>query len=252
MLHLNFTIKELCEMFEVSLKNGHLYFFPSSRHIICKDEIDFEVSLCPGLKHKPRDSSAGNPFLPPDPNLIITSDERHVLLFNKYCVERCHLLLITKAFERQDEMFSLETFGTVFEVLKYLNSVAIPNSNFKESMKWIAFYNSDKIAGASQPHRHFQFIPLSKDLPITDPFLVQAESPSALFASLKQRILSSSYNLILADPGTCLLIARKAEHITDDLSANALVFAGRILVRSEAQLDALRMVDSVLNPLLYY
>jgi len=92
-----------------------------------------------------------NPFLPYDKNMFVSDiSNTHVMILNKFNIIENHLLIITKEFEKQDSFFTQDDFNTLFTVMMSLDSPLI-------------FYNSSKMAGASQPHKHFQVIPSAKD-----------------------------------------------------------------------------------------
>lgn len=99
-----------------------------------------------------------NPFLPYDPNLFVTDiSETHLCLLNKFNVIAHHFLIITRDFEEQESPLTLQDFLAAWICLTEVNS--------------FVFYNAGKEAGASQKHKHLQFIPLpliaeSPDLPI--------------------------------------------------------------------------------------
>jgi ATP adenylyltransferase len=89
-----------------------------------------------------------NPFLPYEENLFVTNlGKDHVCLLNKFNVVDHHLLIITREFEPQENLISLADFIALWKVFQQLDG--------------FGFYNAGKIAGASQPHKHLQFIPYS-------------------------------------------------------------------------------------------
>lgn len=88
-----------------------------------------------------------NPFLPFEPALHVAdlSDE-HVVLLNKFPVMAEHLLVITRQFVTQDSLIAPADFVVLARAML--------------SRPCIAFYNAGRNAGASQPHRHLQLVPL--------------------------------------------------------------------------------------------
>lgn len=68
----------------------------------------------------------------------------HSIVYNKYPVFKDHLLVITRAYENQSIRLTandlIVTYQTLFAV------------------KGFAFYNSSKVAGASQEHKHLQVL----------------------------------------------------------------------------------------------
>jgi ATP adenylyltransferase len=90
-----------------------------------------------------------DPFRPFDIDLCVEAlvAPKHSLLLNKYFVIKQHLLLITTEFEPQTDHLNREDFKAIVSLLKQL-----PDD-------WIVFYNRGLYSGASQPHKHVQFIP---------------------------------------------------------------------------------------------
>ena len=87
-----------------------------------------------------------NPFLPCDQRLIVSEiEETHLLILNKYPVQRGHMLLITREWQPQDGWLTCDDFNNLLLVEDDTNGL------------W--FFNSSKAAGASQPHRHIQLLP---------------------------------------------------------------------------------------------
>ena len=93
-------------------------------------------------------ASARDPFTPPYETDLHVGDisETHAALLNKYNVLDDHVLLVTREWAEQTEMLD----ATDFEAL--LLGLA--------GMDGLAFYNGGADAGASQPHKHLQIVPL--------------------------------------------------------------------------------------------
>lgn len=87
-----------------------------------------------------------NPFLPWDPALEVErlSDE-HVLILNKFPVQRGHVLLIPQRWQPQSGWLSSLDWQTLADV--------------DTDTPGLWFFNSCAAAGASQPHRHLQLLP---------------------------------------------------------------------------------------------
>ena len=223
---------------------------------------------------KPAYSDSGpNPFLPYDPRMFVADITRtHVCLLNKYNILEDHLLLVTRAFEQQNNWLTAADF----------EALCICMAEFDG----LAFYNGGKIAGASQRHKHLQYVPLplatgENDLPITPalatarwhdvigrapafPFVhalgrldrnanetpaQAAERRLALYWKLLAasgiprgagRQQTQAYNL-LATREWMMVVPRSRESYAG-VPVNALGFAGSLLVRDDAQLQLLREV----------
>lgn len=97
-------------------------------------------------KHLRRGGPKPNPFLPWDPDLEVQRlGEKHVVILNKFPVQRGHLLLITQQWEPQAGWLTMSDWQA-------LASIEADTSGL-----W--FFNSCPAAGASQPHRHLQLLP---------------------------------------------------------------------------------------------
>jgi ATP adenylyltransferase len=106
----------------------------------------------PQLSHEDYDSAtAPNPFLPCEPALFVgNASATHACVLNKYCVVDHHLLIVTRHFEHQESALTVADFEALYRCLAEYRS--------------LGFYNSGTVAGASQPHKHLQLVPL----PMTD------------------------------------------------------------------------------------
>ena len=88
-----------------------------------------------------------NPFKPYDEALYVRDlGEHHVCLLNKFNVVDKHLLVVTRELESQQDKINKKDFNALAMVMKEVDG--------------LAFYNGGKIAGASQPHKHLQLIPM--------------------------------------------------------------------------------------------
>jgi sulfate adenylyltransferase (ADP) / ATP adenylyltransferase len=101
----------------------------------------------------------GNPFLPPEPSLTVGAiGDGHLAVLNKFNVLDRHLLLVTRAFEHQERLLTEADFAALWACLGEFPS--------------LGFYNGGRVAGASQPHKHLQLVPLplapgAAELPIS-------------------------------------------------------------------------------------
>eukprot|EP00166_Cyanidium_caldarium_P002045 ctg_208.g135 len=96
-----------------------------------------------------------NPFLPYDPEMHVADvPPERVCLLNKFPVVDGHLLIVTRLFQEQTSLLQVEDFAGLWHCLRQYPG--------------LAFYNSGKVAGASQRHRHLQLIPVTpeSDIPI--------------------------------------------------------------------------------------
>ncbi|KAG1865810.1 ATP adenylyltransferase [Suillus subalutaceus] len=171
-------ISALPSRFETAQSSGDLFFFPSE---VSKHEeigIEWEIRLCTALQKKPvpageagiapsnqidETSKNSDPFAPPYvPNLHVgdlrdeSSEAEYGVLLNKYSVVPHHFLLVTKEFMPQTSPLMPHDL-----VQTYLLLLAAR----KAHKNYFAFYNCGSNSGASQSHKHIQFIEVEDDGP---------------------------------------------------------------------------------------
>lgn len=117
-----------------------------------------------------------NPFLPYDPDVFVTDiSPTHVGLLNKYNVLEHHLLIVTREFQHQEALLTRADFEALWTCLIEMNG--------------LGFYNGGTAAGASQPHKHLQVVPLP----------IASEGPDVPMAPLLQTVAATG--LINTLPG---------------------------------------------------
>ena len=93
-----------------------------------------------------------DPFLPPfEEGLFIQDLQDHRIIANKFALVKYHILVTSKLFEDQNSLLGPKDFSASFPPMK--------------GLKGLCFYNGGPVSGASQPHRHIQVMPISKDFP---------------------------------------------------------------------------------------
>lgn len=91
-----------------------------------------------------------NPFLPYEDDLYVGDlSSTHVALLNKYNVLDGHLLIVTRRFVPQEALLDHADFAALLVALRGFDA--------------LGFYNGGEQAGASQPHKHLQAVPLPLD-----------------------------------------------------------------------------------------
>lgn len=208
-----------------------------------EDGVRFEVHVLRSLAHRPRGSRVENPFLPPEPALLVGDwPPAHRLVLNKFPVVPDHLLVVTRAFAPQDAPLELDDLTALRALL--------------DAEDGLAFFNGGTVAGASQPHRHFQLVPcplgggpgrFSTEAVLGDAFGTSAPTPpdtSEMYqvyrGLLGARQGAPGYNLLVTRD-RMTLIPRWSEGLPG-ISVNGLGFAGSLLVKDEAGLALLRDV----------
>ncbi|MEC4984321.1 MAG: phosphorylase [Oscillatoria sp. PMC 1068.18] len=140
---------------EYALNCGALHSIPTEYELIGDRGINFVVRSVANLVRKdraktepvPGKQEKKNPFLPYEEDLFVADlSETHLCLLNKFNVVDNHLLIVTREFESQDDLLNFNDFLAIWTVLGEIDG--------------LAFYNGGAIAGASQPHKHLQLIPL--------------------------------------------------------------------------------------------
>jgi len=227
-------------------------------------------------KYAAREKAAGqrdsqvNPFLPPEPALTVGPlGQTHLAVLNKFPVIDRHLLVITRAYQAQTAPLTQADFAALARLIGPLGG--------------LGFYNGGTTAGASQHHKHLQWIPTAAgetslrayaerlrlqaqqrgarvltELPFRHAFVslatVDWTLPDAAGAHLQQLFAAACaalelppnanpmppYNLLL-DRDWLMVVPRRHEH-WQDISVNALGFAGSLFVRRPAQIEQIRAV----------
>ncbi len=141
-----------------------------------------------GSLAKPLIRESGNPFLPSDPALTVGEiSPTHVGVLNRYPVVEHHLLVVTKRFIPQEEALDHDDFAAVATCLGEIDG--------------LAFYNAGREAGASQPHKHLQLVPLPLGAgPWVVPMEVLFDSWAAAGPVLRLLRLPFSHAFALLDP----------------------------------------------------
>ncbi|KAL9094053.1 MAG: hypothetical protein Q9165_003723 [Trypethelium subeluteriae] len=133
--------------------------------------VPFQLRYCPALAKKPQkdgsakdskdESKKPDPFDSPDEALLITQlpkeNPSHLLVLNKYPVIPEHFILATKQNKQQTALLERDDLEATYACLK---SWEAASSN--EPKRLFAFFNSGDHSGASQPHRHVQFLPVEQ------------------------------------------------------------------------------------------
>ncbi len=186
-----------------------------------------------------------NPFLPYEEALYVADlGPDHVCLLNKYPVIANHLLLITRHFEPQESLLTLSDIRAMTELLQQADG--------------LMFYNSGALAGASQSHKHMQWVPRTLGEPTARLPLEPGESPlpfahcwyalpqleaQTVYDSYRQALATLqwhqglAYNLLLTRQW--LLLVPRHQASWQQISINSLAFVGSFFVKDQAQADRL-------------
>ncbi|WP_392536114.1 phosphorylase [Nostoc sp. C117] len=266
------------ERTKYALECGALLSIPTEFEFVEQDGVRFLVRILTNLnrkkvakeKQEKQSATSGqefNPFLPYEQDLFVADiSDTHVCILNKFNVVDNHLLIITRSFEEQESLLTLEDFTATWACLADFDG--------------LVFYNSGKTAGASQRHKHLQLVPLpltpsGTQIPIEpllspekfpgciatlsklpflhafaplDPHWVQSpltagEVTLELYRSLLEAVgldakQLGAYNLLMTREWM-LIVPRSQEHF-QTISVNSLGFAGALLVRNAAEMQLLK------------
>jgi ATP adenylyltransferase len=140
-----------------ALASGSLLPIPTGCTFLEDGGVRFLVRVLANLARKDeerwrrdREAAAGkpaNPFLPHERDLFVADvSETHVALLNKYNVVERHLLVVTREFADQRWLLTPRDIEALWRCLA--------------EYPGLGFYNGGAEAGASQPHKHLQLVPL--------------------------------------------------------------------------------------------
>ncbi len=143
---------------EEALASGALKPIDTALEFIEDDGVRFLVRVVANLARKDADrlrqveqsrssGASTNPFLPYEEALFVADlSTTHLTLLNKFNVIDHHLLIVTRRFVQQETLLDLADFQALCQVLA--------------EREGLGFYNGGAAAGASQPHKHLQWVPL--------------------------------------------------------------------------------------------
>lgn len=268
-----------------ALAAGALIPIPTDQAVIEERGVRFLVRVLAALRRKDaarqeqadaeRTGKKADPFLPPETALTVAElTDSHLAVLNKFNVVDEHLLVITRRFEEQESLLTLQDFEALLLCMAEYDG--------------LGFYNGGKEGGASQEHKHLQFVPLPLSdsgpaVPIEpllgtiagargtvgevpafsfrnafcrfDPELLRSPAAAAeraflLYGDLLRHVGMKPPQLGLPARQTlpyCLLITRRwmllvprsREHV-QGVSLNSLAYAGSFFVRDEQELAMLR------------
>mgnify|MGYP001170134122 CR=1 FL=1 len=256
-----------------ALADGALQPIATTVHHVAQAGVRFVVRMLAGGRGEAaadarlqRATNSGNravnPFLPYDPALFVADlSATHLSLLNKYPVVAHHLLIVTRAFAPQEDLLTAADFAALLACTRQIDG--------------LAFYNSGKIAGASQRHKHLQLAPFPLDptgaaTPIiaalgkptrpgevvTSPLLPFRHALLWLPAGAAQdaAFFTTTYHAMLRATGIWdsdaaaprpynwlatrewMLMAPRTAETVGGMAVNGLGFAGSLLVRNADQL----------------
>jgi ATP adenylyltransferase len=249
-----------------ALAHGALHSIETDTLLLEDAGVDFIVRASSSLVRKEAAARRGPPVADPlgdyDPDLFVGDlGPSHYLLLNKFNLLPGHVLIVTRRFEPQERLLTVEDFEALATCLREIDG--------------LGFYNAGAAAGASQPRKHLQLVPLplvqeSPDAVPMERVLGGAPRPpfdhawapvapqasTADLHALYRRLLDQAgigavagaggethaapYNLLVRR-GWMLVVPRTQAEF-GAIPVNALGFAGSLFVRSRADLERVRTV----------
>lgn len=250
-----------------ALSNGALQPIQTRTILLDSDEVRFVVRAVSSLERKAhaRDVAAVmDPLGDYDPALFVFDvAPSHYVLLNRFPLLAGHVLLVTRRFERQECLLTVEDFAALVTCLSEVDG--------------IGFYNGGPEAGASQPRKHLQFVPLplapqsSEQVPM-ERVLGAAPRPAFRHAfgrlapqatavtlhTLYRQLLCRCGISVLTDPQSegdlqsapynllvrrgWMLVVPRSRACFESIAVNGLGFAGSLFVRSEEDLERVRAI----------
>jgi ATP adenylyltransferase len=256
-------------------QHGSLHLTRVRTHLLTDEGVSFVVHEALEKRNKPKKRTSSwtsrpvhDPFDNHEPDLFIENlSETHKVLLNKYPVLNDHLLIVTRTFESQTSALTLADFDAVVRIRRRLDA--------------LIFYNAGPTAGASQPRKHIQAVALPighlpQPLPMWPQPATQAtgtmvavtvpswpfrhaavylggeptsvdetnlrEATGIALDALGLRGRDDSpgpYNLLLAR--SWLWVVPRIQERFQNISINALGFAGSLYVKNTKRLERLRL-----------
>ncbi|KAK9469909.1 ATP adenylyltransferase-domain-containing protein [Lipomyces arxii] len=150
--------------FNSAKESGALLFSESTDKDIVVQDLTFNVRIVPALGQKPVNNKDNDdvekpkkkfdPFETPEPALFLCSlGEKYSIILNKFSILPYHYLCVTTKFESQNAPLSEDDLIAAWACLQ---------ADLDPNMRQLAFYNCGERSGASQAHKHLQFISVSK------------------------------------------------------------------------------------------
>ncbi|KAI1618275.1 ATP adenylyltransferase [Exophiala viscosa] len=170
--------KAVSKKFETAYQKKNLVFSDTKlAHLKTKTGPTFQLRYCPALAHKPKGNqkeakdSKGpkfDPFADPPAELLVARipahHASHFLVLNKFPVIHNHFIIATTANKPQTDLLEMNDLQMTHACLRAWQF----HENDGSSKRLFAFFNSGEHSGASQVHRHLQFLPV-EDMSESEP-----------------------------------------------------------------------------------
>ncbi|MGK7958737.1 MAG: phosphorylase [Crocosphaera sp.] len=274
--------KKVKQQTEYALNCGALKSIPTEYELVKNEDIDFLVRIVTNLNRKDnakkQQKKLGkdfNPFLPYEKELFVADiSETHVCLLNKFNVVDYHLLMITREFEEQTTLLNLNDFVALWSCLLQVDGLAFYNNGkiagasqrhkhlqlvpfplipelpktpidpiikiaqYQDSIGQISCFNFVHGITKVSTQKNQNIIELAQQSLENYHNLLKA-----LNISVNQEEKPLPYNLLVTRDW--MMIVKRSRPKYESISVNSLGFAGALLVKNEAQMKTLK----ILNPL---
>ena len=218
-----------------ALASGALEPIQTESFVLPDSGVQFVVRVVSSLARKHAARTVADPLGDYEPDLFVgDASPTHYVLLNKYNALPYHVLIVTRAFEPQEAALSELDF----------EALAACMTGFGD----VGFYNGGTDAGASQPRKHLQLVPMAPipiepalgRLPFRHDFApIAGVDPAALHRQYLQWLQPGKpYNLLVTR--RWMLFVPRACECFESLTVNALGFAGSLFARTEAQAQRIR------------
>lgn len=213
-------VQNLYSKYETALEGDHLVFNGEHatkeflKETINDNSYTYELTELRSLEKRPETGNVNdNPFAKPEPELTIVPsfNNDYRVVFNKFPVVPAHFMVVTKEFKSQNTPLSPSELTAIFALL---NTLKLND----EGKNWFAFYNCGPHSGASQPHKHIQFMTLPKG---HTPFAERLARNSPYFIPNEHEEPIQDPNLPFAH--FVAKLPEKAEDFTEDTLAMTFV-----------------------------
>jgi ATP adenylyltransferase len=119
----------------------------------------FQIRFSPALANKPKpdgpssrsDGPRFDPFEKPSASLLVASLLNHNLVLNKFPIIPDHFIIATKEYKLQTDLLEEDDLAVAYGCLRAWR---------QSGEELFSFFNSGEHSGASQLHRHIQFLPV--------------------------------------------------------------------------------------------
>ncbi|EXJ88372.1 hypothetical protein A1O1_05302 [Capronia coronata CBS 617.96] len=166
--------KLVADKFRTAYKDKSILFSETAVALLRTQKgAPFQLRYCPALAKKPKADGAEekkeparpkfDPFADPPDELLVANipanKASHILVLNKFPVIHNHFIIATKANKPQTAILEKEDLGITHACLHAWQHDQ-HDQHGQNSSRLFAFFNSGEHSGASQPHRHLQFLPV--------------------------------------------------------------------------------------------